>query len=778
MILGILVSVTNLLSRVVYYSLLLIAFFFISFIGAVLLIRSELPNHEAILNYKPLRQARIYDNSANLIDSIGKENRIYVKYKDIPKHVILAFIAAEDKNFYSHIGIDVQSIARATLQSALASFSGKRLIGGSTITQQVIRIFLLSNERTLLRKAKEALLAIKISHVLSKERIMELYLNEIFLGQGSYGILAASTTYFQKPLQDITIPEAALLASLPKAPSSLNPFVNNIRAKTRRNWILKKMLEDGFINEREYKSSIETDLGTHRAQKTLEPNNLYYTEFVEKEARRLIGDELFERGGVAVNTYMDLKVQKAASNALRLGIENHSKKMGWYAPFTSLSSLNNWSDQLSNVKLPWHLSGLSIGVFLGKKDGKTLLGVKDGGIYDITSKGNSWIINNLKVGDVVLFTISNNKEIILQQDPRLEGSIVALEPESGKVLAMIGGYDYRKSSFNRAVQSKRQPGSVFKTFIYLAALDNGYEPNFLISDAPISVLSDGFSKAWSPHNYGGNYLGDITLRTAFEKSRNIATVRLALELGIQNLAKYVGKFGFSVEENYSNYSIALGALETSLIDITTAYNAFPSNGTMPSPRFIESIYDADGNMLYSDKSNIFTDYKKPFVHYQNKKVINEDVNFQMVSMLQDVVQRGTAIRAKRLGHGIAGKTGTTNNSFDAWFIGFSSDITIGVFVGFDQPETLGKREGGYSIALPIFIDLMQKMNYSKKSDQFKIPASITSVYINKTTGEPVSDSSASDTILEFFKSNSIVPKRNRAGHHEVGTAWDIVQSIH
>ncbi|MDZ5761646.1 Penicillin-binding protein 1A [Candidatus Cyrtobacter comes] len=782
MILKVLISVVDLLSRVTYYSLLLVAFFFISFLGSILIVRNELPNHEAILNYKPLRQARIYDNTANLVDSIGKENRVYVKYNDIPNHIISAFIAAEDKNFYSHIGIDIQSIIRATLQSTLASFSGKRLIGGSTITQQVVRIFLLNKERTLLRKVKEALLAIKISNILSKEKVMELYLNEIFLGQGSYGILAASTTYFQKKLKDITVSEAALLASLPKAPSSLNPFINSKRAKNRRDWILKKMLNDGFISEKEYKNSIETDLGIKTANKTLEINNLYYTEFVEKEARKLIGDELFERGGIAVNTYLDLKTQKAASEALRNGIENHSKKMGWYTPFSSLHSLNNWQNQLSLIKLPWHLSRLSIAVFLGKREGKALLGIKNGNIYDITSKPNNWIINHLKIGDVVLFSTSNDGEIILQQDPKLEGSVVALEPSSGKVLAMVGGYDYRKSSFNRAIQSKRQPGSVFKTFVYLAALDSGYEPNFLISDSPISVLSDGFSKAWSPNNYGKNYLGDITIRTAFEKSKNTATVRLALEIGVQNLAKYVEKFGFSVAENYSNYSIALGTLETSLIDITAAYNVFPSNGTMPTPRFIESIYDADGNLLYSDKFNIFKNYDMPFVYYQNKKIINEDVNFQMLSMLEDVVQRGTAIRAKRLGHGIAGKTGTTNNSFDAWFIGFSSDITIGVFVGFDQPETLGKKEGGYSIALPIFINLMEAMNYSSStSKSFKMPPGITPIYINKTTGEPVSvpdiGADTNDLILEFFKSSNITPKRNRAGHHEVSTAWDIVQSI-
>ncbi len=784
MLISIFLSIARLFSKLFYFSSLFSCFGVIVFQGVILSIKDDLPNYDSMLEYKPFRTVKIYDNSGQLIAETGKQNRIYVKYQDLPRKLISAFIAAEDRNFYSHSGIDLQSIARATIQTTFASILGKGVVGGSTITQQVVRIFLLSKEKTILRKAKEAFLAIKISRVLPKEKIIELYLNEIFLGQNSYGVAFASLTYFQKKLDELDINEIALLAALPKAPSTLNPFLNTKKTLSRRNWVLKKMLEEGYINNEEYTNYIKTNLGVRRSKNHLNIQNFYYVDTVEKEARKLIGDEMMDRGGVSINTYLDQKLQNLASTALRQGIERHDKKMGWRGPILSLSSTLGWDKHLSQMYLPGYLnpSVFKIGVLLEKVGKKLSIGIKDEGIRHITSKANDWVVNKLERGDVILLYKGENGELSVYQEPKLEGAIIITEPFTGKIFGMIGGYNYKRSSFNRAIQSKRQTGSVFKTFIYLAALESGYEPNFIISDSPISVVSDGVSKAWAPKNYGDDYMGDMTIRTALEKSRNIATVRLAMELGIKNLVEYIKKFGFVCGKDHANYSISLGVCEISPIDMTMAYNVFPSNGRRVQSRFIESIYDADGNVIYRDDFLLEENGAAPYANYVNDKILSDDVNFQIISMLEGVIKRGTGVRARVLGPGIAGKTGTTNSSYDSWFMGFSTNVTVGVFVGFDQPESLGQKEGGYSIALPIFIQFMNSINHKGAAQPFVMPRSLTPIYVNSITGEPVhfNDTKKTDSgeiILEFFKSQSVQPKRNRSENKSSDAIWDIVQSL-
>lgn len=746
---------------------------------------SDLPNHEKLKAYEPPIMTRFYAGDGTLIAEYASEKRIFLPVYAMPTHVIYAFLSAEDKNFFSHKGVDFVGVLRAAIKNIDNVRKGRRLEGASTITQQVAKNFLLTNEVSFERKIKEALLAFRIEEAFSKQHILELYLNQIYLGNRSYGVAAASLNYFDKSLDELTLDEAALLAALPKAPSAFDPFRNPTRAKIRRDWILERMYEDGRISKSQMELAQLQPIELKRPSRKSFRQARYFSEEVRRELIGRYGEDIIYLGGLSVRTTLDPELQEYAITALRKGLERYDRRHGYHGPFAKIKDMKKWREELKDIEKPlaarpeWEVAvitkadwkGLTVEFEDGRAAGKILL--KDlGWAREVLPDGDvGEDVNSAtkvgSVGDVVLVTKKNPKKgesakalknrYLLRQPVKVQGALIAMDPHTGRVLAMQGGYRGRISGFNRATQAKRQPGSAFKPFVYLAALDEGFTPSNLILDAPFVIEQGPGMKTWRPQNYSNKFYGPTPLRVGLEKSRNLMTVRLANHIGMDKISSYAKRFG--VDPHMRRIlSMSLGAGETTLWDITAAYSVFVNGGKKITPTVIDRIQNREGNTIYKsddrpcegcNEVKEWQEQNVPSVPDNRPQIADPRTAYQITSMLEGVVQRGTARRLRDLGRPIAGKTGTTNDSKDAWFIGFTPDLIVGVYVGFDDPSPLGKGETGSSVAAPIFKDFMEKALKDEPIVPFRVPEGIELVKINAKTGTPAKAGDR-NTIWEAF----------------------------
>ena len=751
-----------------------------------------LPDYKQLADYEPSVMTRVQAGDGRLLAEYAIEKRVFVPQAAMPRMVVRAFLSAEDKNFFYHPGVDPLGIIRAVLTNIKNVTQGKRLVGASTITQQVAKNFLLTSDVTIERKVKEAILALRIERALPKNRILELYLNEIYLGFGSYGVAAAALNYFNKSLDNLTIAEAAFLAALPKAPNNYNPLNKHGAAKGRRNWVIGRMLEDGVIDGEQAKKALATPLIIRKRGETEFVKADYFAEEVRRELVERYGEENLYKGGLSVRTTMDPHYQRIADRALKKGLEAYDRRHGWRGPIAQIditsASGHDWLNRLADIKLPKALGAWQLAVIRGLAEKVAEIGVDDGRLGSIPLAEIKWARQWLKeeklgprirrpadalnVGDVVavsqIFETEKGEpypdnSFSLEQIPEIEGALVALDPHTGRILAMSGGYDYEKSQFNRVVQARRQPGSAFKPFVYLAALDKGFTPSSLILDAPFVIDQGPGLPKWRPANYTKKFYGPSTMRLGIEKSRNLMTVRLAQTVGIEAIARYATRFNI-VDRLPHQLSMSLGAGETTLLRLTAAYAMLVNGGKKIVPTLIDRIQDRHGKTVFHHdrrvcekcQATLWTNQLVPNVLDTREAVADPATAYQMVSMLEGVVQRGTGRRIRDLGKPLAGKTGTTNKALDTWFIGFSPDLAIGVFAGFDTPRSLGWREQGASVSAPIFKDFVKGSLENKPNIPFRIPPGIRLVRVNSVTGQPARPGDKR-VILEAFKPGT-VPK--------------------
>ncbi|PZQ46479.1 MAG: penicillin-binding protein [Micavibrio aeruginosavorus] len=746
-----------------------IALFYLGLLGGVLAAGAaylgykhytrDLPDYSQLKKYEPPIVTRIYAGDGRLLAEYAQERRVFVPIGAIPDQVKNAFIAAEDQNFYTHPGVDIVAIARAALRNFTG---GGRLVGASTITQQVAKNFLLTNERSYERKIREAILATRMEKAMTKDQILELYLNEIYLGQRSYGVAAAAQTYFDKKLDDLNVAEVAYLAALPKAPNNYHPVRKHNAALARRNWVVGRMLEDGYITKSQAELATASPLAMTLKDESDVVSAPFFAEDVRRQLKAQYGEESLYQGGLAVRTSVDPRLQDIAQRSLRQGLMEYDRRHGWRGPFQHIDSMDDWAAQLLKVEEPDNMpSDWALAVVLEGGAASAKIGFADKDTATLPLSGVQWArkcleecyalgpeitaVNQvLKSGDVIfVHNIGTSKKPNweLQQIPAVQGALVAMDPHTGRVLAIQGGWKYGPSQFNRATQAKRQPGSAFKPFIYLAALDKGFTPATRVLDAPFTMEQSPGS-FWSPTNYSGQYYGPTPIRVGVEKSRNLMTVRLAAHLGMPTVVEYAKRFGIA-DDMKPYLSYALGAGETTLLKLTNAYAMLVNGGKKITPTIVDRIQDRRGKTIYSYDNRPCPNCGKlirwdgqstPEVPDGREQIADERTSYQMVSILEGVVQRGTAAKLAELGRPLAGKTGTTNKSKDTWFVGFSPDLVVGVFVGFDDPKSLGKRETGGSTAAPIFGAFMKEALKDTPPTPFRVPPGIKNVRINADTG--------------------------------------------
>ncbi len=730
-----------------------------------------LPDYKKLSNYQPPISSRVYSEDNKLIAEYAIEKRLFIPIESIPDKIVNAFLSAEDKNFFSHPGIDAKGILRAVIKNLRNISQNKRLEGASTITQQVAKNFLLTNEVSLKRKVKEAILAFRIERAYSKERILELYLNQIYLGQGTYGIAAASLEYFDKSIKDLNFPEAALLAALPKAPSKYNPYKYPKLAKFRRDLVLVNLEENKFISKEELVKFKKTNLKLKRRKIEIINEANSYTEEVRKTVKSIYGFEKLYSQGLSISTPLRINHQIQALNSLRKGIEDYDRRRGWRGPISNKVKSKNWIEKISKYKLDptlnWQIAeitsiennGIQFST-ISKNKKEILKGTLSYNNVKWTLPKNKTIKNIHEVGDII-FIKKNDNFWELKQYPKVNGGIVVLDPFTGEVLALVGGFNFKTSEFNRVTQAKRQPGSAFKPIVYAAALENGFSPNSIILDAPF-VESQGVGlKNWKPENYGKKFYGPTTLRKGIEYSRNLMTVRIAKVLGLEKILNLSKKLNI-YDEIPELLSVSLGSAETTLLNLTSAYAPFVNGGIKIEPKLISRIQDRRGKTIYQKKNIncvgcdkfINDEIKFPVIENNNERVISEETSYQMTTILQGVVERGTAKKLRSLKVPLAGKTGTTNDNYDAWFIGFSSNLVIGVYIGFDNPKTLGKFETGSKVALPIFKDFVENALFKEDFKEFQIPENIFLTSLNYDTGLK-SAAGEKNVIIEALKLKDI-----------------------
>ena len=726
---------------------------------------NKIPDYKFLKNYKPPVSSKVYSGKGELVADFSKEKRIFVPYESIPKNVIYSFLSAEDKNFFTHPGVDAKGVLRAVVNNIKNIMSSKRLEGASTITQQVAKNFLLTNEVSLNRKIKEAILAFRIERALSKERILELYLNQIYLGSGAYGVAAASLEYFDKSIKELSYEEAALLAALPKAPSRYNPYQNPELAKFRRNLVLKNLLENNFIDSKIYKNLREKKIFLKKKEKIFFEDSQYYIEDVRKKIIEELTYEKVYKQGFNINTPINLELQKIATNSLRNGLIKYDKRKGWRGVLTNKAYSSEWYKDLEKYNLEKSLNWkISIIKKVNQFSAEIETQDKIRGLieYSDISWTKKEIDELFKPGDIIYAKRINGNKFSLKQIPKINGGIVVMDPFTGRVLALSGGFSFKSSEFNRASQALRQPGSAFKPFVYALALENNYTPSSLILDAPLVLDQGSDLKMWKPENYGKKFYGPSTLRIGLEKSRNLMTVRIAQNLGIDKIIKFSEELGI-YESPDELLSISLGSAETTLLKLTSAYSAFVNGGKLVEPILIDRIQDSEGNtILNNDKrfcnncSQIsYTSEMYPKIDDNYKQVFSPQTAYQITSILEGVVQRGTGKKLRKLKLNLAGKTGTTNKNTDAWFIGFTSNLVIGVYVGMDNPEPLGKFETGSKTALPIYESFIKEAVKKSDARPFKVSDNITMMVVDSLTGQKAKFSSK-DTIIESYKSENVV----------------------
>lgn len=722
----------------------------------------SLPSYEALAKYRPPVTTRVHAGDGSLIAEFATEQRIFVPIADIPEGLKQAFLSAEDKGFYEHGGIDVWGVLRGTLGNGL---QGKRLTGGSTITQQVAKNMLLSSDRTIGRKVKEAFLAQRIEKAFDKDRILELYMNEVYLGERAYGVAAAALNYFNKPLSDLTIAEQAYLAAVLKGPANYDPVRHKDRAMARRNWVIERMAVNKFITQEEAKAAKASDLVTY--DRLSGERYVAASHFVEELRRQVIkdvgGEKAVNEGGLSIRSTMNTDLQVAGSRALRRGLEDYDRRHGWRGPIGKIDPAGDVNALLRRLDAPPPITGWKRAMVTasGAKDVK--IAIEGGGEGELTAEDVRWASAGtkrdakraLKAGSAIYVEALGKGKFGLRQKPLVEGALVAMDPHTGRVLAMVGGYSFAESSFNRATQAKRQPGSTFKPLVYASALEYGFTPAVLIDDAPLEIIA-GDGKTWAPDNYTKQFYGPSTLRTGLEKSLNNMTARVALELGKERVLEFGQKLGVYGEKTQAVDAMSLGAVETDLTKMVAAYAMFVNGGKRVQPQLVDRIQDREGKTVFSSEKRgcdgceaSWTGQAPPLPADTREEALNAVTAYQIVSMLEGVVQRGTGGVVKAVGKPVAGKTGTTNDYKDAWFVGFSPDLVAGVWIGFDRPKSLGEGETGGTLAAPVFRDFMIAALKNDEGAPFRIPAGVRLVRIDPKTGALPSLESES-TILEAF----------------------------
>ena len=749
----------------------------------------DLPDYSQLKNYEPPVMTRVHAADGSLLAEYADERRLYLPIQAVPKLVINAFIAAEDKSFYQHPGVDISGIARAALLYVENFGSSRRPQGASTITQQVAKNFLLTNEVSITRKIKEALLALRIERAYSKDKILELYLNQIYLGLGAYGVAAASLLYFDKSVHELTIAEAAYLAALPKGPNNYNPFRRREEAIARRNYVIDRMIEDGFIT---------ADAG-NKAKKELlniavRPTgaHTFAAEYFAEEVRRYIfenyGEKKLYEGGLSVRTTLDPKMQVLARRTMIDGLANFDETQGWRGPVAQIDITGDWGVALADVKSlsdvdPWRLAvvldvndqSARIGLQPARDPGGNIVKAREVGILPL--EGIKWakpangpskpiqrVSQVLSPGDVVYVDPAKEQgQFRLRQIPEISGAMVVMDPHTGRVLAMVGGFSYDQSQFNRATQALRQPGSSFKPIVYAAAIDNGYTPSTIVLDAPIEIDMGPGGGVWKPENYGGKFYGPSTLRFGLEQSRNVMTVRLAQDIGMPLIAEYAKRFG--IYDNLPPYlSYALGAGETTVLRMVTAYSMLDNGGRRVKPTLIDRIQDRYGQTIYKHDqrecigcdADSWHNQPEPTLIDHRELVIDPMTAYQITSMMEGVVQRGTATVVRDVGKPIAGKTGTTNEEKDVWFIGYSPDIVCGVYMGYDKPRHIARLATGGHLAAPVVRDFLKVELADKPPIPFRVPPGIKLVRVDAKTGMRAAPGDT-HVILEAFKPGTAPP---------------------
>ena len=734
----------------------------LSIIAVLWAFSNNLPDYKFLKNYKPAVSSKVYSGDGELVNDFSSEKRIFVPYKAISEKVINSFLSAEDKNFFYHPGVDAKGVLRAVVNNISNIIASRRLEGASTITQQVAKNFLLTNEVSLNRKIKEAILAFRIERALSKERILELYLNQIYLGEGTYGVASASLEYFDKPISELSYEEAAMLAALPKAPSRYNPYKNIKLAKFRRDLVLKNLLENGYINESDYKEFTNNKISLKKRKKTFTEDTSYYVEDIRKDVVEKLGFDKVYKQGLNISTPINLDLQKIAIKSLREGLISYDKRRGWRGPIINSKRLDNWNKDINLDKFRLEKS-INWEIAIVIKIDKFFVDVetenKENGI--IKYENISWVKKEfdqiLKVGDIIYVEKLKGNTFALRQLPEVNGGIVVMDPFTGRVLALSGGFSFKKSEFNRATQALRQPGSAFKPFIYALALENGYTPSTLILDAPLVLEQGSDLKMWKPENYGKKFYGPSTLRMGLEKSRNLMTVRIAQDLGLKKIVNFSKQLKI-YEDPSELLSISLGSAETTLLKLTSAYSSFVNGGKLIMPIMIDRIQDSEGNTIFNNEKRkcincdqiSYLSENYPNIRDEFLQIFSSETAYQMTSILEGTVQNGTGKNLKDLNLDIGGKTGTTNSNTDTWFIGFTSKLVIGAYVGFDNPKSLGKYETGAKTALPIFKNFVKNAVKKEEARPFKVADNIIMKVIDPITGKKPSSSTKS-TIIEAYK---------------------------
>jgi penicillin-binding protein 1A len=753
----------------------------------------DLPDYSQLQNYEPPVMTRVHAADGSLLAEYANERRLYLPIQAIPKLVTNAFIAAEDKNFYQHPGVDIYGIGRAALLYVQNYGSSRRPQGASTITQQVAKNFLLTNELSVTRKIKEALLAMRIEHAYSKDRILELYLNQIYLGLGAYGVAAASLLYFDKSVHELDIAEAAYLAALPKGPNNYNPFRHKDEAIARRNYVIDRMVEDGFIPAAAGDKAKKEPLTV-----TVRPTgaHIFAAEYFAEEVRRYIFDNYGEKklyeGGLSVRTTLDPKLQVMARKAMIDGLVNFDETQGgWRGPIAKIDVEGDWGVRLADQKSlsdidPWRLAvvldvndqSARVGLQPPRDPGGAVVKAREIGL--LSPDGVKWakplnaqpgpakpaqrsMTQLFAPGDVIYVEPTGEKgQYRLRQIPEISGAMMVMDPRTGRVLAMVGGFSYDQSQFNRATQALRQPGSSFKPIVYATAIDNGYTPSSIELDAPIEI-DTGAGAVWRPENYGGKFFGPSTLRFGLEQSRNVMTVRLAQDIGMPLIAEYAKRFG--IYDDLPPYlSYALGAGETTVLRMVTAYSMLDNGGRRVKPTLIDRIQDRYGHTVYKHDqrecvgcdADKWANQAEPTLIDHREQVIDPMTAYQITSMMEGVVQRGTATVLRDVGKPIAGKTGTTNEEKDVWFIGFSPDIVCGVYMGFDKPRHIARLATGGHLAAPVVRDFLKVALADKPPIPFRVPPGIKLIRVNAKTGMRAGPGDTK-VILEAFKPGTAPP---------------------
>ncbi|MDX1924327.1 MAG: penicillin-binding protein 1A [Rickettsiaceae bacterium] len=708
---------------------------------------SDLPDYNELAKYHPPLATRIYTIDGKLIEQYARENRVFVDIKSVPKHLIHAFVAAEDKNFYNHLGIDVIGVARATITNIHNMLTNKRLQGASTITQQVVKNLLLTNERSIARKIKEAALSYMVSKTFTKDQILELYLNQTFFGKGAYGVASASQVYFNKSPEALSLEEAAFIAALPKAPSNFDPVRNYAKSKDRRDYVINRMLEDGYITVEEARTALKSEIILKSRYKEDLVSAGYAAEVVRQIVSDMVGEDQFYTEGYTVITTLDSKIQKELTESFVEGIRAFDQKKGYRKPVAKIS-IDNWKDNLNKIQDQLNMREYKLAVILSLTDNQASIGLKDGSKGTIPISEAKWARSGVKslksflnAGDVIAVENLGN-HYGLRQIPEVNGGMIASDPRTGCVRAHVGGYDFNANKFDRITQAIRQPGSTIKSFVYLAALENGIKPNAIFEDGPISISQGKGMPPWQPKNYKGDFLGAITFRKALEKSRNLVTVRVAQKIGIQKVADTFVRFGICPQPKLY-YSMVLGAVDTTVAKMVNAYSIIANGGLQVMPNYIEMIQDKNGKIIYRRNDSICKNCENydekstslPEVEVMGKnRVLDERVAYQLTSILKGAVQRGTSARLAKHNLPLASKTGTTNLSYDAWTISYTPTVIVGGYVGYDQPQELGKRESGATVALPIIDSFLTKIEGRISHKDFTMPEGIEIRLIDKDSG--------------------------------------------